>query len=63
MQQKLFKRMLKGRRFWRIYPWKQVYLILLILVGLLALTGLDRLIEGAIVQVMPDWLVGFATQL
>lgn len=40
-----------------------VFGVVLILVGLLALTGLDRLIEGAIVQVMPDWLVGFATQL
>lgn len=35
---------------------------LMVVVGIFALTGLDRVIEAALVQVMPDWLVLFATQ-
>lgn len=37
--------------------------VLLVIVGLLALTGLDRQIEAAVVGAMPDWLVTFATQV
>ncbi len=33
------------------------------LVGLGMVTGLDKLVEGALVAAMPDWLVGFATRL
>lgn len=44
--------------------WGRVVLgVLLVIVGLLALTGLDRELEGALVQAMPDWLVSFATQV
>ncbi len=35
----------------------------LIVIGLLALTGLDRELEAQLVAAMPDWLVSFATQL
>jgi len=35
----------------------------LVLVGLAALTGIDRMIEGSLVQIMPEWLVLFATQV
>lgn len=35
----------------------------MVVVGLLALTGLDRVLEAALVQAMPDWLVLFATQI
>jgi len=34
-----------------------------ILVGLGMLTGYDRALEAVLVEAMPDWLVGFATQL
>jgi cytochrome c-type biogenesis protein len=34
-----------------------------ILVGLGMLTGFDRVVEGALVEAMPDWLVRFGTQL
>ncbi|MCX5512664.1 cytochrome C biogenesis protein [Kaistia algarum] len=34
-----------------------------ILVGLGMLTGYDRVVEGALVEAMPDWLVTFGTQL
>jgi cytochrome c biogenesis protein CcdA len=37
--------------------------VTLIAVGIAGLTGWDRLIEGALVTVMPDWLVTFATQV
>ncbi len=33
------------------------------LVGFGMLSGLDKLVEGALVEAMPDWLVGFATRL
>lgn len=35
----------------------------LVIVGLFALTGLDRIVEASLVQVMPEWLVLFATQV
>jgi len=35
----------------------------MVIVGLFALTGLDRVIEASLVQIMPDWLVLFATQV
>lgn len=35
----------------------------MVIVGVLALTGLDRLVEATLVQIMPDWLVLFATQI
>lgn len=35
----------------------------LVVVGLLALTGFDRVLEGSLVQIMPEWLVLFATQV
>jgi len=35
---------------------------LMVVVGLFALTGLDRIVEASLVQLMPDWLVLFATQ-
>lgn len=35
----------------------------LVIVGVLALTGLDRILEAGLVQIMPDWLVLFATQI
>jgi cytochrome c-type biogenesis protein len=34
---------------------------LLILVALLILTGGDRLVEGLIVQITPDWLTDLTT--
>ena len=35
----------------------------MVIVGLFALTGLDRVVEASLVQIMPDWLVLFATQV
>ena len=35
----------------------------LVVVGLAALTGLARILEARLVQIMPDWLVMFATQV
>jgi cytochrome c-type biogenesis protein len=35
----------------------------LVVVGLAALTGIDRIIEASLVQIMPEWLVLFATQV
>lgn len=35
----------------------------LVAVGLAALTGIDRMIEASLVQIMPEWLVLFATQV
>lgn len=35
----------------------------MVIVGVLAVTGLDRILEAALVQIMPDWLVLFATQI
>lgn len=35
----------------------------LVVVGLFALTGLDRIVEAGLVQIMPEWLVLFATQV
>lgn len=35
----------------------------LVVVGVLALTGLDRIVEASLVQIMPEWLVLFATQV
>ncbi len=32
------------------------------LVGFGMVTGLDKVVEGALVEAMPDWLVGFATR-
>ena len=37
--------------------------VVLLAVGLLALTGLDRALEAWLVSIMPDWLVLFATQV
>lgn len=35
----------------------------LVVVGVFALTGFDRFLESTLVQIMPDWLVLFATQV
>ena len=35
----------------------------LVVVALAALTGFDRILEADLVQIMPDWLVLFATQV
>jgi cytochrome c biogenesis protein CcdA len=35
----------------------------LVVVGFFAITGLDRMIEAILVQIMPEWLVLFATQV
>jgi cytochrome c-type biogenesis protein len=35
----------------------------LVVVALAALTGFDRILEASLVQIMPDWLVLFATQV
>ncbi len=35
----------------------------MVVVGVFALSGLDRVVEAALVQAMPDWLVMFATQV
>jgi hypothetical protein len=35
----------------------------LVVVGLAALTGFDRILEASLVQIMPEWLVSFATQV
>lgn len=35
----------------------------LVVVAFFAITGLDRMIEAILVQIMPEWLVLFATQV
>lgn len=35
----------------------------LVVIGVAALTGVDRIIEAWLVQIMPEWLVLFATQI
>jgi cytochrome c biogenesis protein CcdA len=41
---------------------KPLFGIVLALVGLLVLTGLDKQLEAAIIDFMPDWLVTFTTR-
>lgn len=41
---------------------KPVFGIVLVLVGLLVLTGLDKELEAAVLVVLPDWLVAFTTR-
>lgn len=35
----------------------------LVVIGVAALTGVDRIVEAWLVQIMPEWLVLFATQI
>jgi hypothetical protein len=35
----------------------------LALIAILILTGLDKMVEGAMVQALPDWFVTLATRL
>ncbi len=41
---------------------KPVFGAMLVLVGALVLTGADKLIEAALVNIMPDWLIIFTTR-
>ncbi len=41
---------------------KPLFGIALVLVGLMVLTGFDKVIEIALLDVMPQWLIGFTTQ-
>ncbi|NCQ22674.1 MAG: cytochrome c biogenesis protein CcdA [Sphingomonadales bacterium] len=41
---------------------KPVFGIVLVLVGLLVLTGLDKQLEAFILDLLPDWLVAFTTR-
>lgn len=41
---------------------KTAFGALFVAIGIMILTGLDKRIEAAIVNVMPDWLVNFTTQ-
>lgn len=40
---------------------KPIFGAMLVLVGVLVLTGADKLLEAAVLEVMPDWLVAFTT--
>ena len=40
---------------------KPIFGVMLVLVGVLVLTGADKLLEAAVLNVMPDWLVAFTT--
>lgn len=40
---------------------KPVFGAMLVLVGLMVLTGADKLLEAAVVNTMPDWLLHFTT--
>ena len=41
---------------------KPAFGIVLVLVGLLVLTGLDKQLEAAILDILPDWMVAFSTR-
>lgn len=41
---------------------KPIFGLVLMLVGLLVLTGLDKQLEAAAIEIMPDWLVTFTTR-
>ncbi len=41
---------------------KRILGALLLMVGLLILTGLDRFIEGVLVSISPDWLIDWSTR-
>ena len=41
---------------------KPVFGATLVLVGLMVVTGADKAIEAAIVELMPDWLIAFTTR-
>lgn len=41
---------------------KPVFGIMLVLVGLMVITGLDKALEAALLNLMPDWLVVFTTR-
>lgn len=36
-------------------------MLVLVLVGFVVLTGADKLLEAALLDIMPDWLVIFTT--
>lgn len=41
---------------------KPVFGVMLVLVGLMVITGLDKALEAALLNLMPDWLVVFTTR-
>jgi cytochrome c biogenesis protein CcdA len=41
---------------------KPIFGIALLVVGVMILTGIDRVIETAMLDVMPQWLIGFTTR-
>jgi cytochrome c biogenesis protein CcdA len=52
----------RKRVFQKLALWAKPALgFLLILVGAMILTGYDRVFEAAVVDIMPEWLVGFTT--
>ncbi len=42
---------------------KRILGAILLIVGLVILTGLDRIVEGVLVRLSPDWLIDWSTRL
>lgn len=42
---------------------KLIFAILFLVMGIMILTGFDKIIEAALVRAMPNWLVDFATRI